>query len=95
MSTEIANYGIAGAVILVVGMFLAYLRYCQKTDREEREKERENCRRERIEERDKLTNIIANDLAHVGESLVKVGTGLDKVNASLDENTRVLRDLNN
>lgn len=73
---DLVNLGSAGAVIFTVSLFLAHLRHCQKVDQLERETER-----------NKLTEIIVNDLAHVGE-------GLAKVNAALDENTTVLRELN-
>jgi len=81
--SDLVNLGSAGAVIFTVGLFLAHLRHCQKSDQMEREAER-----------DKLTRIIVNDLSHVGESLQEVKAGLVKVNSALDENTRSLRALN-
>jgi len=57
-------------------LFLRHLRYCQAVDREER-----------AQERDKLTDIIVNDLARVAENLVEVRDGLT-------ENTAALRALN-
>ena len=80
---SLVNFGVAGAVIVVVGLFLRHLYVAQKESRAEREQERKI-----------LTEIITNDLAHVGEGLAKnvetlqdvahglreVRTGLEKLN---------------
>lgn len=66
--TGLVNLGSAGAVIITVSLFLLHLRKCQAADRDEREAERAT-----------LTDIIRNDLRHVGDGLVKVNEGLEKV----------------
>jgi len=78
---SLVNFGVAGAVIMVVGLFLRHLYVAQKESRAEREQERKI-----------LTEIITNDLAHVGEGLAKnvetlqdVANGLREVRTGLEK----------
>lgn len=72
--TTLVNFGAAGAVIVTVGLFLAYLRKTQALDREERESER-----------GVLVDLIKNDLLHVGMSLAETKEGLKEVKEGLKE----------
>jgi len=77
------NFGVAGAVIVVVGLFLRHLYVAQKESRAEREQERKV-----------LTDIITNDLAHVGEGLAKNVETLQDVAHGLREVRKGLERLN-
>jgi len=75
------NFGVAGAVIIVVGLFLRHLYVAQKESRAEREAERKV-----------LTDIISEDLRIVGEGLEKnvgmlqdVAHGLREVREGLEK----------
>ena len=77
---NIVNLGVAGAVVVTVALFLKHLYIAQKEARAERETERKL-----------LTDIIVNDLNHVGRGLEKnvetlqdVANGLHEVRSALE-----------
>ncbi|HUU31142.1 MAG TPA: hypothetical protein VMY69_03485 [Phycisphaerae bacterium] len=80
---NIVNLGVAAAVVATVLLFLRYQLTSQKESRAEREAERET-----------LTNIIVNDLAHVGKGLAKNVETLQEVANGLREVRSALENIN-
>jgi hypothetical protein len=80
--SDLVSLGSGGAVIVTVIVFLGYLRWAQKESRTEREQERKA-----------LTDIIVNDLTHVGTGLAAVNETLAKNNEVLSEAVYSLREV--
>ena len=66
--SDVTSLGSAAACVVVVLLFLRYLRMQDRRNTEERK-----------DERHRLMNFIVNDTAHVAEQLEKVSEGLKEI----------------